>query len=197
MEQLLESPWFTYAVLPALIFLARVADVSIGTLRIVFVGRGHKMIAMLLGFFEVIIWLLAIGQIMTNLTSIQCYLAYAAGFAAGNYVGLAIEQRLAPGTVAVRVICRSEAEALTAALRQQGFGVTRVEGQGRDGPVAVLYIVVKRRRLQQVLETIWKHNPKAFYSVKEVRTGGGGTHPVDPPRFRRATVSGGAALKRK
>jgi uncharacterized protein YebE (UPF0316 family) len=81
---------YTWIVLPLLIFLARVVDVSMGTIRVIFVSRGLKYLAPVVGFFEVLIWLLAIGQIMKNLSSPLCYVAYAGGFAAGNYIGIVI-----------------------------------------------------------------------------------------------------------
>ncbi|HER42916.1 MAG TPA: hypothetical protein ENO08_00460, partial [Candidatus Eisenbacteria bacterium] len=83
----IDSELFKWVVLPLLIILARVIDVTIGTIRIVFVSRGHKVIAPILGFFEVLIWLLAIGQIMRNLSNFMCYIAYGTGFALGTYMG--------------------------------------------------------------------------------------------------------------
>ena len=175
--QLINEPWFTYGVLPLLIVCARVTDVSIGTMRIIFVAKGHKMLAPLLGFFEVIIWLLAIGQIMQNLSNWACYLAYGTGFALGNFVGMLIEEKVAAGLVAIRVITQKEALPLTEALRTQGYGVTALEGHGGEGDVNVLYVVIRRKHLPRVVEMINRFNPKAFYSVEEVRAVSGGVYP--------------------
>ena len=91
------SEIFTFIILPILIFIARVCDVSIGTMRIIFISRGAKILAPLLGFFEILIWLVAIGKVMQNLDNIACYVAYAGGFATGNFVGIRIEEKLAMG----------------------------------------------------------------------------------------------------
>ncbi|NIV12469.1 MAG: hypothetical protein GWN62_14690, partial [Aliifodinibius sp.] len=87
----MDSPTFTWIILPILIFVARIIDVSIGTMRIVYIARREKLIVTVLAFFEIIIWLLAIGQIFKNLNNVACYLAYAFGFALGNYIGMYIE----------------------------------------------------------------------------------------------------------
>ncbi len=93
--QMLNSPVFAYGILPVLIFLSRIVDVSVGTMRIIFVSRQEKIISPILGFFESLVWLVAISQIMLHLDNVICYIAYAGGFAMGNYVGLRIEDRLA------------------------------------------------------------------------------------------------------
>ena len=95
---------FSYLIMPFLIFIARVCDVSINTLRVMFVMNGRKTIAPLLGFFEALIWLLAISQIIQNIDNPLSYLAFAAGFAAGTYFGMVMEEKLAIGRVLVRVI---------------------------------------------------------------------------------------------
>ncbi|HOQ05094.1 MAG TPA: DUF5698 domain-containing protein, partial [Anaerohalosphaeraceae bacterium] len=93
-ESWMNSFWFAWIVLPLLIFIARIADVTIGTIRLIFVARGMKILAPLAGFFEVLIWLVVIGQIMRHLANPLCYIAYAAGFAAGNYIGMMLVDRL-------------------------------------------------------------------------------------------------------
>ncbi len=130
MNEFTQSPYFAYILLPLLICLARVADVSLGTLRILFVSKGAKRIAPILGFFEILIWLLAIGQVMQNLTNIVNYFAYAVGFSLGNYIGITIEQKLAMGTVVVQVITRRDASELINFLRLADFGLTVIEANG-------------------------------------------------------------------
>ncbi len=163
-----ESYVFTWFVLPALIFLARICDVSLGTVRLIFVARGFKYLAPIIGFFEVLIWILAIGQIMQNLTNPVCYLAYAGGFATGNYIGILIAEKLSLGVVLVRVITQKEAGSLLARLRERGYGVTSVPGEGSSGPVQVVFTVVRRREVVSVVELVKQYNPHAFYTIEEV-----------------------------
>lgn len=158
-----------YVVLPLLIALARVCDVSIGTLRIIFVARGRKRIAPVLGFVEVFIWVVAIGQIMQNLSNWVAYFAYAGGFALGNFVGMWLEEKLAIGVLVVRVITRKDAAPLIAHLREQDLGVTVVDAVGATGPVNIIYTVIERQDLRHVIATINEFNPHAFYSVEDVR----------------------------
>ena len=108
MEHILfyHSDAFRYIILPSLICLARICDVTLGTIRIMYVARGMKNLAMVLGFFEVLIWLFAIGQIMQNLTHWINYLAYAGGYAAGNFIGIAIEEKLSVGTLMLKIFSK-------------------------------------------------------------------------------------------
>jgi uncharacterized protein YebE (UPF0316 family) len=160
--------WFTYVLLPFLIFSSRIMDVSLDTLRIVFVAKGNKVVAPILGFFEVLIWLIAITRIMQNLDNVTCYIAYAAGFATGNYVGLRIEQKLALGIRMFRIITQKNASSLIESLKENGFGATVIEAEGKDGGVHVIYSIVKRSDNQKIVEIINKFNPQAFYSVEDV-----------------------------
>lgn len=169
MNDIIQSQYFSYIIIPLLIFLARVIDVSLGTLRIILVSKGAKRIAPVLGFFEILIWLLAIGQVMQNLTNITNYFAYALGFAFGNYIGIMIEQKLAMGMVVVQVITRRDASELINFLRLADFGLTVIEAKGGTGPVHILHTVTKRSNLPYVIEAIKNYNPKAFYSVEDIR----------------------------
>jgi uncharacterized protein YebE (UPF0316 family) len=158
-----------WVVIPLLIFCARMLDVSIGTLRVVFTSRGNKNVAPLLGFVEVLIWLVAIGQVMQNLNNVACYLAWAGGFAAGNFIGLSIEERLALGQVVIRTITAQPAVALIERLREEGYRLTVVDAQGARGPVNLLFLVVSRKKKDDVIKLITEFNPKAFYSIEDVR----------------------------
>jgi len=166
----MQTPYFTYIFIPLLICLARIVDVSLGTLRIILVSKGVKKIAPFLGFFEILIWLVAIGQVMQNLTNIVNYFAYALGFALGNYIGIIIEQKLAMGTVGVQVITRREASKLIKFLRHKDFGLTVSEAMGGTGPVHIIFTVTKRSNLPYLIEKIKDFNPKAFYIVEDVRS---------------------------
>lgn len=160
----------TPLLLPAAIFLARVIDVSIGTVRIVMVARGHKIAASFLGFFECLLVVLAISQILADLRDPLRYLAFAGGFALGNYVGLHLEERLALGLSVIRVITRGQSKVLSDALRKAGFGVTLVDGTGREGKVEIIFSIVKRSRLQGFVSVLNRLDPSAFYSVEDVRS---------------------------
>jgi uncharacterized protein YebE (UPF0316 family) len=162
--------FYAWVILPILIFLARVADVTLGTLRIIFTSRGRQNLAPLLGFFEVLIWVIAIGQLVQNLNSVTSFLGYAAGFAAGNFVGMAIESRMAIGTVIIRAIIQVGGDEVMSRLHDAGFGVTGVDGQGFTGPVKLVYTVVKRKHIKSVLRIIHEVNPKAFLSIEDLRS---------------------------
>jgi uncharacterized protein YebE (UPF0316 family) len=164
------SDIFAWVVLPILIFSARVADVSLGTIRVIFISKGLKYIAPVIGFFEVIIWLLAIGQVMQNLTNVASYIAYGAGFATGTLMGMLVEERLSLGTVVIRVITRKDSSDLVIRLRSLNYGVTELNAEGSTGPVKVLLMVIKRQDTKQVVATIKQFNPQAFYSIEEVKS---------------------------
>ena len=160
---------FTFIVLPIAIFLARIADVSLGTLRIMFVSKGMRKIAPIIGFFEVFIWILAISRIFTNLDNWAAYVAYAGGFATGNWLGMLLEERLAIGHEMIRVITKSEAEELVHILKEKGFGVTYIKATGAEGDVGVVYVIVKRSMVNEVLEIIKINNPLALYTIEAIR----------------------------
>jgi len=149
---------YALVILPLFIFLARIADVSIGTLRIMFISKGFKYLAPLVGFFEILIWLLAIGQIFQNLTNPLYYIAYAGGFAAGTFVGIVIEGKLSIGTELVRIITQKEAPKLVEALKKQGYIVTSDDVEGKEGMVKIIYIVIDRHDLEDVIKIIKKYS---------------------------------------
>jgi uncharacterized protein YebE (UPF0316 family) len=164
-----DSQLFSLFLLPLLIFAARLTDVTIGTLRIIFVSRGLRLIAACAGFFEILIWLFAISQVMSNLTSVVNYVAYAGGFAVGTFVGITIEQRIALGYLVVRIITQREGSELEEHLRETDFIVTSLDAEGGRGPVKILYTVIRRKMLPEIVETIKEYNPKAFYTVEDLR----------------------------
>ena len=164
-----QSDIFTWVVLPILIFLARICDVSIGTVRIVYVSKGLKLLASVLGFIEVSIWILAISQIFKHLDNIACFLAYGAGFATGNYIGIMLEEKLSIGIVIMRIIPRDDASELISYLKSQNFGLTVVDGEGSVGKVKVIFSVIQRQDITKVVNIINCYNPNAFYSVEDVK----------------------------
>jgi uncharacterized protein YebE (UPF0316 family) len=166
----MQSGVFTWVVLPLLIVLARICDVSLDTLRMIFVSKGFKNLAPLLGFFEVIIWLLAVSQIMKHLDNIVCYIAYGTGFALGNYLGMYIDEKLSIGDVIIRVITRSDALELIGELRSQNFGLTVVDAEGAQQSVKLIFSVIKRENIQHFVSVINQFNPHAFYTIEEVKS---------------------------
>jgi len=165
-----DSGLFLYLILPLLIFATRIVDVTMDTLRIVFISRGNKVIAPILGFFEILIWLMAITQIMQHLDNFACYVAYAAGFATGNYFGLILEEKLAIGYQLVRVITSKESDPLINDLREKGYGVTSVWAEGKNGQVHIIFVITKRSNVQGVVSIINEFNPMAFYSIEDIRS---------------------------
>ena len=165
---LLNSGFYMWFVLPFMIFLARVLDVSLGTVRVIFISRGFKYLSPLIGFFEILIWLLAIGQIMKNLSNPACYIAYASGFAMGNYVGIQMAEKLSLGVVLIRVVTKRDASQLVESLKSADYGVTSVDGHGTADQVKVVFTILPRREVKRVVDLIKKFNPKAFYTIEEV-----------------------------
>jgi uncharacterized protein YebE (UPF0316 family) len=175
---LMSSGFYSWFVLPFLIFIARVADVSIGTVRLIFVSRGFKYIAPIIGFFEVLIWLLAIGQIMKNLSNPLCYIAFAGGFATGNFVGICIAEKLSLGLVLVRVVTQRDASELVEYLKCANYGVTSVDGHGTAGEVKLVFTIVPKQEAESVVKLIKSFNPNAFYSIEEVSSVESGIFPA-------------------
>jgi uncharacterized protein YebE (UPF0316 family) len=168
---LLENAVFsTVLSLPVMVFFAETCVVTLATIRTIFIARGWKTPAATLGFFEVSIWLFAIAQVMQHLSSPGCFLAFAGGFALGNYLGVLIEQKLALGQVVVYVVSHNPESDLTEKLRWAGFGVTALDANGASGSVQAMFTVVPRRELNNVLSIIMRHDPNAFYSVGDLRS---------------------------
>jgi uncharacterized protein YebE (UPF0316 family) len=169
-----DSTTFMYVILPLLIFLFRIIDQSIGTLRLIFAAKGLKRLAPFFAFFESFIWLVAIGQIMKHLDNIYCYIAFAGGYAAGNFFGILLEEKLSIGTVVIRVIPKKDTTELIAHLRRDNYGVTVVPVDGMMGPTKMLFTTVRRKEAAHVIEIIKMYNPTAFYTIDEVKTVSGG-----------------------
>lgn len=177
MEFSVSSDLFAWVILPLLIFFARICDVSLGTIRVIFISKGIKYLAPLIGFFEVIIWLLAIGQVMNNMTNVASYIAYGGGFAAGTLLGMLIEERLSLGTVLIRVITRKDASELADFLRKANYGVTSVQAEGSTGPVTMLFMIAKRQDTPEIVRTIKEFQPAAFYSIEDIKSVAEGVFP--------------------
>jgi len=169
LHTLFNSPVFTYIIIPILIFLARITDVSIGTMRLIFISKGYKVFAACLGFFEVLIWIVAITQIMKNLTNVYYYIAYAAGFATGNFVGMVIEEKIALGHVLLRVVTGIDLNRLVDYMKRENFGFTLLDAEGSQGNVKIFFSILRRQNLEPVLSFISDHYPNAFYTIEDIR----------------------------
>ena len=163
------SEIFGLVILPLLIFLARVIDVSLGTTRIIFISKGLKYYAPIVGFFEILIWLMAISQIFQHLTNALYYLAYAGGYATGTFVGIKIEEKLSIGTVIIRFITRFDASKLITVLRAENYSITVSNAEGPKGQVNVIYMIIDCHDIPYVVKLIKKYNPQAFYSVEDAK----------------------------
>jgi uncharacterized protein YebE (UPF0316 family) len=170
MPDFLNSAAYTWLALPLLIFCARILDVSLDTVRIIFINKNLRYYAAFTGFFAVLIWLMVIREVFQQLNNPACYIAYAAGYATGNFVGIMIENRISIGKVIIRVITRIDSDDLTALLRDSGYGITVIDAEGATGPVKLIFTITERRDIAKVVEMIRQHNPLAFYSVEDVRT---------------------------
>jgi uncharacterized protein YebE (UPF0316 family) len=171
------APLVAYVLMPLIIFFDRICDVTLGTLRIIFVSKGLKKMAPIFGFFEIFIWIVVISQIMQHANNIFCYVAYAAGFATGNYMGMMIEERLALGIYIVRVITPKNGEELVERLNGKGFGATLIAGKGKVGAVSVVYSIVNRKTIESVERLICDFDPNIFYVIEDVRVAKHGIFP--------------------
>jgi uncharacterized protein YebE (UPF0316 family) len=149
--------------------MARVMDVSMDTIRVIMVAKGYRNYAPAIGFFQSLIWVITISRVMVNLENWTAYIGYAGGFALGTYVGMRLEEKLALGHELIRVITKSDASELITNLRKKGFPVTSVSGRGSEGDVGILFVILKRKTIQQVVEIINAYNPKAFYTIEDMR----------------------------
>jgi uncharacterized protein YebE (UPF0316 family) len=161
---------YAWVILPLLIFFARIADVSMETVRVIYISRGIKYLAPIIAFFEIVIWLLAMEVVMQDLANIANFMAFALGFATGTYVGLEIEERLSIGMVILRIITTEESEGqITAFLAAENCGVTRLDAQGSRGNVKMILSLVNRTDVLRITEYIHTVNPHAFFSIEDVR----------------------------
>ena len=160
-----------------MIFCARICDVTLGTIRVIFISKGIRYLAPVIGFFEVIIWLLAIGQVMNNLTNVVAYIAYGAGFASGTFIGMVIEEKISLGLTSVRIITKEDPTELMQYLRSHDYGVTSIDGEGATGRVMMVFTIIKRQDLPRVISVIKQFHPAAFYSVEEVKSVAEGVFP--------------------
>jgi uncharacterized protein YebE (UPF0316 family) len=178
MTEIFDQNLYQWLILPLSIFIARILTETLGTLRIMFVSRSNRLIAPILGFFEALLWILIISQVIQNLENALCYIAYAGGFAMGIFLGMAIENRLALGVVMVQVITRKNTTKLQRSLRAHNYGFTKIGGRDIDGRENILFIVSRRKELPEVIKIIKEFNPCAFFSVEDIRGLNEGNYPL-------------------
>ncbi len=181
--------YYSWIILPIIIFCSRMCDVTLGTLRHIFISKGFKKIVPLLGFIEVLIWIVVVAQVMKNLNNVACYVAWAGGFAMGTYLGLKIEERLALGLQVIRIITNQNCDDLIAALKKENHGITVVDAQGGMGPVKMVFTIMKRQNVYSAEKLIQIHNPTAFYTIEDIKNTSQGV-------FTGSTSSGFSNIKK-
>ncbi|MDY0002797.1 MAG: DUF5698 domain-containing protein [Polyangia bacterium] len=180
--------------LALLIFCFRVVDVSLGTVRTLSVVQGRITLSVVLGFFEVLIWITAVSQVIAGIReSALLLIAYAGGFAAGNAVGILIESRIGLGSVVVRLISTKAGHDIADALRGNGWRLTTFLGEGRNGPVTLIYLTCPRRVLPSVIERARAIDPQVFWAVESLREQSQGAPAMATPH----STGWRAVLKRK
>jgi len=157
-----------------LIFFARVCDVSLQTIRMLMVVRGQKLYAAMIGFVEVIVYILALGKIFSDLNNPLNLFFYALGFATGNYVGTYLEEKMAVGILTVQVITLKEPLEFTEVLRDKGYGVTVISGEGRQGKRYILQIIIKRKLFGELRKEIDAWDEDTFWTILDARSTKGG-----------------------
>ena len=160
--------FYNYVGIPLLIFLARVVDTSLGTLRIVMITSGNRKAVRLVGFIEVLLWVIAIGQIIQNLNNWAGYLAWALGFTVGSMIGFKIEDRLALGKHQLRIITSQPIDAFLEALKGLNQGFTVFDGMGSQGPVKQIFLILNRQNNKEITALVKQHIPTSFCSVSDV-----------------------------
>lgn len=155
--------------LPLFIFFGRICDVTLGTLRIIFVSKGERYKAPIVGFFEVFIWIVIISQIISRANDLVSYLSYAAGYASGNYIGILVENKIAFGYQLIRAYTRKDASELVKLLNKNNIGATFVKGEGAVSQVGIVEIVVGRKNMDKALSIISEFDESVFYLVEDIR----------------------------
>ncbi|MDA3874359.1 MAG: DUF2179 domain-containing protein [Kiritimatiellae bacterium] len=176
-----EFDYMAWVVIPILIFVARLMDVSLATVRQIMIMKGMRKLVPIIAFVEVLIWLVAITQVMQSLSNIAGYLGWALGFAGGNYLGMVIEEKVALGHQVVRIITQSKSPELQEALTSNHYGLTKVPAQGSQGPVDIFFVAVERKRIPKLLHTIRECDPDVFYTVEDIRSIGSAAFPRPLP----------------
>jgi len=161
--------FFSWVALPLFIFLARIVDVSMGTLRVIFIAKGFKYYAPIVGFFESVIWLLAISQIILNITNTWLIIVYGLGFAAGTFSGIWLEEKISLGKARIRFVIRTNYIAVMDALEKEGYRLTVVTADYKRGTAKIITLLTDRNKIKKVIKIVNGINSKVFYSIEDVR----------------------------
>jgi len=162
--------FFAWVVLPLIIFISRLCDVTLATLRHIFVSKGFRKIVPFIGFFEVLIWLVAMRQVFNNLNNIACFIAWAGGFAMGTYCGMLIEEKLALGMQLIRIITDKDPGQMIQKFKDLKQGVTIIDAEGSQGRVKMVFTIFKRVNKKEIINIIEQHNEQAFYTIEDVKS---------------------------
>ena len=160
-----------------IIFFAKIIEVSISTIRVVFIGKGERVKGAILGFVEIMIWLVVVSSVLNNITEDPIkMLIYAAAFSLGNYLGVTIESKIAVGLASIQVVVNEkDGDVLADILREQGYGVTIIEGKGKNESIKnLLFIQLKRKKIPEAVKLVKQHNPEAYITVNDIKSMMGG-----------------------
>ena len=160
-----------------IIFFAKIIEVSISTIRVVFIGKGERAKGAILGFVEIMIWLVVVSSVLNNITEDPIkMLIYAAAFSLGNYLGVTIESKIAVGLASIQVVVNEkDGDVLADILREQGYGVTIIEGKGKNESIKnLLFIQLKRKKIPEAVKLVKQHNPEAYITVNDIKSMMGG-----------------------
>lgn len=160
-----------------IIFLAKIIEVSIATIRLVYINKGERVKGAILGFIEILIWLLVVSSVLNNITEDPFkILAYAAGFSLGNYIGITIESMIAVGLASIQVVVSEDAgKILAEVLRDEDYGVTIIDGSGRDDSKKILlFIQLKRKKIPSAIKVIKQTAPNAYITINDIKSMLGG-----------------------
>ncbi len=164
-------------VLYLVIFCAKIVEVTISTIRLVYINKGEKLKGAILAFVEILIWLIVVSSVLTNIAAdpIKIFV-YAAAFSLGNYIGVTIESKIAVGLASIQVVVNDDSgEIMAEVLRNQGFGVTIIDGRGiNDSKKSLLFVQLKRKRIPEAVKIIQKSNPEAYITVNDIKSMVGG-----------------------
>jgi uncharacterized protein YebE (UPF0316 family) len=167
---IISPEFYSWVLLPLLIFFARICDVSMETIRVIYISRGIKYLAPIIAFFEIVIWLLAMEVVMQDLANIANFMAFALGFAMGTYVGLVIEEKLSIGMVILRIVTTDESnEEIVSFMQSENYGITTLDATGSRGSVKMILSLVNRTDVPRITQHIQATNPHAFFSIEDVR----------------------------
>ncbi|MEW6081687.1 MAG: DUF5698 domain-containing protein [Bacillota bacterium] len=153
-----------------LVFFARIIGIALFTLRCLFSVKGRKLEASLMGFAHCVIYVLVLGRIITALDDPLNLILYAGGFSVGTYVGSLLEDRMGAGFYTVEMVTKERLpEEMAKELREAGFGVTMLDGEGREGPIKLLFSTIERQSYPRIMSLIRRKDPTAFVTVLDAR----------------------------